>query len=112
MQPVSNRYSRIIEAIFFDHYQEGAVEVAFERAEILQAAQRLGVPLPKNLGDIIYSFRYRSDLPPSIVAKAKDGFQWIIRSRGRARYLFVLVPIFDITPSSILVETKIPDATP
>ena len=112
MSQRANRYSQIIEAIFFDYYHEGATEVHFERGDIVTVAERLGIQTPSNLGDIIYSFRYRTELPPNIVNRAPSGLEWIIRARGRALYSFVLVPVFSVTPSSMLVETKIPDATP
>lgn len=84
----------------------------FERAEINQVADELGIELPKNLGDVLYSFRYRFKLPESIIAKAPKGTEWIIRPAGRGRYKFTAVKYSTVTPSSILVETKIPDATP
>lgn len=66
----------------------------------------------KNLGDLLYSFRYRAALPAGITAKAPTGYEWIIRAAGQARYKFVLVAAAIIIPSATLVETKIPDATP
>jgi len=87
-------------------------EILFERAEISQVAEELGMKLPKNLGDVLYSFRYRTHLPPDIVAKAPEGYEWIIRPAGRAKYKFVVVKLSIVIPSNILVETKIPDATP
>jgi len=110
MEP--NRYSRLIEAIFNKHYQEGIREIIFERVEINQVAEKLGVVLPKNLGDVLYSFRYRSDLPSAIVMTAPEDFEWIIRPAGRAKYKFVLVKHSVILPSTYLIETKIPEATP
>lgn len=107
-----NRYSQIIEAIFNKYYRKGAGEVSFERSDIVKAAEELGIELPKNLGDVLYSFRYRTELPDSIVEKAPEDNEWIIRLAGKAKYKFVLVPKAEITPSNILVETKIPDATP
>ena len=107
----ANRYSQLIEAIFLKHYREGASEIAFQRSEINQAADELGIKLPKNLGDVLYSFRYRASLPDSIKAKAPEGYEWVIRPAGRARYKFVLVKQSVIAPSGVLVETKIPDAT-
>jgi hypothetical protein len=107
-----NRYSQIIEAIFAKYYKEGATEVPFERADINEAAQKLGIRLPKNLGDIIYSFRYRTPLPDSVTKKAPVSHEWIIRPAGRARYKLVLTIKTAIVPSDMLVETKIPDATP
>jgi hypothetical protein len=59
-----NRYSKLIEHIFLAGYKQGASEVMFERQDIEQAAQKLGIKLPKNLGDIIYSFdRHHRSLP-------------------------------------------------
>ena len=107
-----NRYSQIIEEIFSNYFRKGAKEVLFERSDIDRAAKKLRIKLPKNLGDILYSFRYRTPLPDTIITKAPDGFEWIIRPSGRARYKFVLAPKSAIVPSKILAETKIPDATP
>ena len=107
-----NRYQQIIERIFFWYYTAGDQEVAFSREDMVRAAQELRVNLPKNLGDIPYSFRYRSTLPQSIQAKAPQGKDWIIRPAGRAQYRFVTVTESLIIPSKNIVEIRIPDATP
>ncbi len=107
-----NRYSQIIEAIFFKGYREGDSKFSFKRSDINRAAEKLGVKLPKNLGDILYSFRYRAPLPKSISEKAPEGYEWIIRSTGRGRYCFVLSTMTHVIPSDLLVVTKILDATP
>ena len=107
-----NRYSRIIEAIFFKYYQDGDTDVPFVRSDINRIADELEIKLPKNLGDILYSFRYRTALPKSIIKKAPKGYEWIIRSVGRGRYKFVLTTLTHIVPSEMLVEIKIPDSTP
>ncbi len=107
-----NRYAQIIERIFFTHYTKGATEVCFERREIETVAKELNINLPKNLGDIIYSFRYRVALPEKIKDKASEGKQWIIRPAGRSRYCFVQVSEQNIMPAEMKAETKIPDATP
>lgn len=112
MAATKNRYTRLVEAIFERYYQPGAREVPFAREDIVTVARKLRIQLPKNLGDVLYSFRYRAALPASIVAQAPAGFQWIIRPAGQARYVFVLVASASIIPSNVLVETKIPDATP
>jgi len=108
----ANRYAQIIERIFFSHYTQGATEVCFERKEIETVAQDLQINLPKNLGDIVYSFRYRAALPTSIREKAVEGKQWIIRPAGRSKYCFALVAEHSIMPTPMKAETKIPDATP
>lgn len=107
-----NRYIEIISAIFSKYYHRGDCEIKFNRTDIIDASQKLGIELPKNLGDIVYSFRYRTVLPKTIVDEAPKGTEWIIRPAGRAKYVFVAAQICKIIPSSSLVETKIPDATP
>lgn len=111
-KPSQDRYSRIIERIFQDHYEPGAYIVPFERDDIEQTAHELGIALPKNLGDLIYSFRYRTALPESIRSRAPEGHSWIIRPAGRSRYQFVATTVASIVPSGMMAETKIPDATP
>jgi len=108
----ANRYTQILEAIFVRHFKKGATEIEFERTEFGQVADDLGITLPKNLGDVLYSFRYRTLLPKSITSKAPKGSEWIIRPAGKGRYKFVAVQQANIVPSNILAETKIPDATP
>lgn len=108
----TNRYLQIIEEIFFKYYTEDATSVAFERSDIIEAAKKLKIKLPKNIGDVIYSFRYRSDLPDSVLEKAPQNSQWVIRPAGKAKYVFELAPVANITPNPKLAETKIPDATP
>jgi hypothetical protein len=107
-----NRYELIIESIFLKHYEEGAREIYFGRQEIVDEAVRLKIELPKNLGDLIYTFRYRGQLPQIIRDKAPDGEHWIIRPAGDARYCFALSQQPVILPNLMLAETKIPDSTP
>lgn len=64
--PSESLAQRIIAKIFADHFKPGMVEVAFQREELVAAAEALGEPRPKNLGDIIYSLRYRVPLPDSV----------------------------------------------
>ena len=108
----TNLYTRIIERIFLSRYGEGATEVEFTRDDLVDVAGELGVKLPKNLGDLIYSFRYRADLPESIISRAPAGKQWIIRAAGRSKYRFVATGLTEILPTTGLAETRVPDATP
>ena len=112
MPPKSNRYTILIEAIFVKHYREGITEFEFVRDEIVQQAKLLNVKLPKNLGDVLYTFRYRAELPESITSTAPPDLEWIIRPAGRSQYKFVLVSQAAIGVSERLAVTKIPDATP
>lgn len=108
----ANRYVRIIEVIFHSRFKSGADEVAFKRDDIVQAAKKLGIKLPKNLGDVLYSFRFRTPLPESIRAKAPKGKQWIIKQAGKSHYRFVATAFANILPDKKLAETKVPDSTP
>ncbi len=108
----SSRYSLIIEEIFRTHFKPGATEVPFEREDLVRVAKRLGVKLPKNLGDIIYSFRYRTPLPQSVRDKAPPGKEWTIRPAGPGKYCFAAIAQAVIQPNSMIAETKVPDATP
>lgn len=107
-----NRYSLIIEDIFFKHYRKDENEITFSRSEIIATAKKLKIKLPLNLGDIIYSFRYRTPLPEKIINTASKNLEWIIRPAGRAKYKFILTKQSFITPSEHLAETKILNATP
>ncbi len=108
------QYAQLIQEVFLSHYSEGVEEVPFHREDIVRAAQRLGLPRPRNIGDVIYSFRYRNDLPPTVVSRAPEGRAWVILPAGQARYRFVAVPreLTNITPTTGRAETKVPDATP
>lgn len=107
-----NRYQRIIERIFLERFKKGMKEVPFERGDIRRVADELGIELPKNIGDIIYTFRYRCPLPDSITSCASEGQKWVILPMGKGRYAFAGRTLAEITPSKHLAETKIPDATP
>lgn len=108
----SNRYKILIERIFLDRYGEGVEEIAFERADLVEAAKMLGMELPKNLGDVIYSVRYRTPLPETVLATQTADTEWIIEGAGRSRYVFRRVRINRIVPNPSLVTIKVPDATP
>jgi hypothetical protein len=110
--PGSNRYHALIEGIFFDQYEEGISSFEFDRREIESKAAAIGVTLPRNLGDVIYSVRYRSPLPERVLQTQPDGLEWIIEGAGRARYRFRLVAKTRIRPRDDLIKIGIPDATP
>lgn len=108
----TNLYGKIIEEIFFSSYKAGKTSFLFGRDEISVASEKLGVEIPKNIGDLIYSFRYRNKLPENIEATATKGLEWVIFPAGRAQYEFRLVRINRITPNENLVNIKILDSTP
>ncbi len=106
------RYTQIIAKIFETKFREGQKVIRFERTEIVRAAEDLGIELPKNLGDVVYSFKFRNQLPDSIRENAPDNKEWVIVNKGRAQYAFELKGTSRILPDTMLTITKIPDATP
>lgn len=107
-----NRYQALLEKVFFANYSKGCDEVPLSREELDKAADELGVERVKNLGDIIYSARYRTPLPPKILDLQPKGKEWIIVGRGKSKYAFKLAKISRIVPNTQLVTLKIPEATP
>ena len=108
----ADRYARIIERIFLERYVAGDDSVLFERTDIELAASELGIALPKNLGDVVYAFKYRRPLPKAIRGTAPRNRDWVIAGRGRARYAFELKALAAVVPDPLLPITKVPDATP
>ncbi|MBS0656699.1 MAG: endonuclease [Verrucomicrobia bacterium] len=107
-----SRYAAIQARVFHQRYVEGQAEVPFHRTDLEEAAAHLNVRLPKNVGDVVYSARYRAGLPASIVATQPPGFEWIIEGKGQSKYAFRLTKVCRISPNEHLVKIKIPDSTP
>lgn len=107
-----NLYTVIIQRIFDDHYVAGDMEFEFKRDEVQAIAKELDIELPKNIGDVFYSFRYRNELPEAIKSTAEPELEWIIEGAGRAKYRFKQAKLSRILPRQDLVTIKIPDATP
>lgn len=106
-----NRYAAIISGLFKRHYT-GAASFDFARDEIVSLAAELGIVLPKNLGDVVYSFRYRVPLPKQIAATAPKGKTWLIRPAGKGKYRFECCAVPSLEPRKGMAQTKVPDATP
>lgn len=111
-----NRYKQLLEHIFFDRqfggYRKGDTSIEFAREDLEHAAEALHIDLPKNLGDVVYSIRYRTPMPKSILRTQPPGLEWAIEGVGRARYAFRLEPVNRIAPNPALRAIKVPDATP
>lgn len=112
MESHGSSYDMIIEAVFFAHFVEGGKEFYFNRMEIEETAKQIGVSVPKNIGDVIYTYRYRQKLPQRVLDSAPRGKQWVIRSAGYGKYKFGLTALAVVNPTPGLVETKILNATP
>lgn len=111
-KPADNRYAALIESIFFSHYRTNDTAIPFHRDELTATAKKLRLKLPKNLGDAIYSIRYRMLMPEAIVKTQPQGKEWVIEGRGKSLYAFRLVSINRIHPHEAMKEIKLPDATP
>ncbi len=107
-----SRYAQLIEKIFFKSYSAGATEIPFERTALKDAAKELDIVLPENLGDVIYSIRFRTPMPAKVRATQPEDSEWVIQLAGRARYRFRLAKANRIVPNPNLAMIKIPDSTP
>ena len=112
MAKKTSSYSAIMARLFFSGYKPGVKSIPFVRDEIVAVAKELNVPSPKNLGDVMYAYRYRKTLPQDVIDTQPEGYEWIIEGAGDAKYIFKLVPLNRILPNPNLLSIKIPDATP
>lgn len=112
MKKDENRYVQLIKKIFLEKFKKGDEEVIFAREDLIRMAEQIGIVLPKNIGDIVYSFRYRTELPKEVTDTAPKGYSWIIRPAGRAQYKFVLTKEAIFKPNHNLSRIKILDSTP
>lgn len=106
------RYGLIIDDIFARHFKPGMIEFDFSREEISETANRLKVKAPKNLGDVIYAYRYRRALPKAILETQPKDLYWLILGAGDAVYRFKLSKLIIVMPQKGKLVRKIPDATP
>lgn len=111
-KPDANRYAQMIERVFLDNYKKGASSVEFTRDQLSAVAESLKIALPKNLGDTLYTFRYRVGLPQAVLDRQPENLEWAILPNGRSKYRFAALQFVTITPTRGLAVTKIPDATP
>jgi hypothetical protein len=105
-------YDAIIRHVFEQCWRPGASTVAFSRDHLRAAARALDHEI-SNIGDILYSYRYRRAMPLDIAERAPADHLWVIRGTGDAGYAFVAVPADqEVVPNPLLAVTAVPDATP
>lgn len=110
--PRQPKYATILEKIFTDRHTVGATLIEFERADIRDAAEALDLAAPKNLGDLVYSFRFRALAPDAIAEQTPEGSRWVLRIVAQGRYALRLEEDVPIAPNPALLAHNIPDATP
>ena len=110
--PRPSKYDQLISLVFFNNYVAGDTEIEFTRELLVSLAVNLDMRDSLNPGDVVYTYRYRKDLPSDIRAVVAPGCMWIILGIGDARYKFKQVPIVRITADPALLAIKVPDATP
>lgn len=106
------KYATLIERIFLDNYKKGDTEVPFMREDIIGYAKKLNIDVPKNVGDVLYSYRYRQPLPEAIIKTAPKGKEWLIIGTGAGSYSFKLGNTSNILPNNSMELIPIPDNTP
>jgi hypothetical protein len=111
-RPAQSRYAALIEKVFFDRWKKGAQAIDFVRDDLKRAAESLAIDLPENLGDVLYSMRFRTPMPASVRAVQPAGFEWILELAGKAKYRFRLARENRIVPNANLARIRIPDNTP
>jgi hypothetical protein len=105
----NSKYEEIIKNIFHEYFQPTCKKISFTR-EILDAfSEKYSI---KNIGDILYTYRFRRDLPNSIQETAPHPLEWLILGSGTSNYEFRLTNTSKIKPSTHHRKIKILDATP
>jgi hypothetical protein len=107
-----NRYELILVHVFEHKFAPGSDLVPFTRDDLVDAAAELKVKRPKNIGDLVAYFRYRSPLPEQIVQNAPVGRSWVILPAGRGKYRLQAVELPDVRPNLSILTIKVPDSTP
>lgn len=106
------RYDAIINELFRRHFAPKERSFFFDRTELEEISAFLKLSKIKNLGDILYTYRFRRNFPLSILETEHSGFEWAIKLAGRGRYRFRLGPPSRIVPRTDMAVVKVPDSTP
>jgi len=105
-------YDTVILELFNRVYQDHADQLPFTKDDVAAVCEDLGVTV-RNIPNVIYTYRARSELPAAIVGRG----QWIIQGTGKGRYAFLrldrpphiempadlqIIRILDSTPEIVL----------
>lgn len=108
---ISEVFSDLIENQGSHDFLADGFDLRFTRNTLVEAAAKRGVEIPKNIGDVVYTFRYRRPLPEAIRALEPEGREWVIDGDGIGRYKARLLKCVHLTPDQTLKPINIPDDT-
>jgi hypothetical protein len=91
--------------------------IPFTRLDLLESSKKFKPgeseeTRDKNLGDILYTFRFRRDFPAAILETAPKGKIWVILGAGISKYELRLITRPNLAPTPNWVVTKLHDSTP
>jgi hypothetical protein len=74
----------------------------------------VGITKHKNIGAVIYDYRFRRPLPPEVrgTEKPAENLYWRIKLAGKGRYKFVLGPSPILVPDEEARQVDVYEATP
>lgn len=77
-------------------------------------SERVGIPRHKNIGAVIYDYRFRRKLPPGIAEteRPEENKFWRIQLAGKGEYRFRLGPDPIIVPGKDFEDIDVYEATP
>ncbi|MEA2975904.1 MAG: hypothetical protein QOF19_1424 [Alphaproteobacteria bacterium] len=101
-----------METLFESHAAGSHDEFEWNRDEISQIAGKLGVQVPKNLGDNIYSIRHGRELLPEKILALAYPRHWLLLPNGKSKYKFVKAKNGPFKPDATLRPIKVPNSTP
>jgi hypothetical protein len=110
--------ARVIKDIFLQRFQQGTTRLPFTRSDLLESSKQFAKPgesekaRDKNLGDILYTFRFRRDLPSEILATEPRGKIWVILGAEISKYELRLITKPNLAPTPNWIITKVHDSTP
>lgn len=107
-----NKYGKVIAWVFKQVYKDGDTRVAFTRDDLVAAHKALKLDRTKNIGDLVYSFRFRAEFPEAITRTAPPHAEWVILGTGQSTYEFRLAAPGKIAPSEARERIPVLDATP
>ena len=105
----TDAYSKVIETLFQERYSPNSSVLPFNRLDLEKVCEHYAI---KNIGDVLYSFRSRQELPESIRLTANKGFHWVIEFTGKGKYQFAQWTTCHILPNKLLEPTVVGDCTP